>query len=90
MSLFRNLIMFLGGIVMMIFAFTFGAFIFAVLAVIGLIFWAYFKLQKKEIINSMEQMGMGQEPPSQTIDGDYEVVEAEFEVIEEKDPAKKD
>lgn len=69
---------------MLVLAFTFGIFIFAVLAVVGLLFVGYFKLRKKEIINRMDQMGMGREPESPTIDGEYEVLDAEFEVLEEK------
>ena len=90
MSIFRSLIMFLSGIITLIFAFTFGAVVLVVLLVVGLAFWAYFKLNKKKIINDISQMGMGREPEPETIDGDYEVVEAEFEVIEEKEPVKKD
>ena len=90
MTILRNFIMFFGGIIMMVLAFTFGAIIFVVLALIGLAFWGYFKLNKKNIINNINQMGMGREPESSTIDGDYEVVDAEFEVLEEKEPVKKD
>ena len=88
MPLIRNIIMLFGGLAMLFFAFTAGIFIFAILAVIGLAFTIYFKLRKKDIINRMEQMGMGTEQDSPTIDAEYEVVDADYEIIEDDSKQK--
>ena len=76
----RNILVLIGGMVALAFALTFGLFIIVLLGIIGLGFVAYFKLRGKEIINPVDQMGMGREPDnhdSQTIDAEYEVVEEE-------------
>ena len=78
----------MGGAVMLVFAFTFGLVILVVLAVVGIGFAIWFKLRQKDIIKKMEEMGMhphSEEPDSQTIDGDFEVIDEPHEVIEEKD-----
>ncbi len=72
---------------MIFFIFTFGIVILAVLALVGIGFAVWFKLRQKDIINKMEEMGMhhrAEQPDSQTIDGDFEVIDEPVEVIEEK------
>ncbi len=90
MTIIRNIVMFIISAALLFFALTAGLIVFGVLIVLGIAFLIYFKLRNKEIINDISQMGMHQEPPSPTIDGDYEVVEAEFEVIDDKEPVTKD
>lgn len=84
----RNFFLALGGLVMAAAALMAGIFVFAILAVIGLGFAIWFRLRQKEILNSMEEMGSGHRPPPGTIEGDYEVIEEETVVIEQKDPQK--
>ena len=81
MAILRNLFLLLSGAVTIFLAVTFGIFIFAFLAIVGLLFWGYFKLRQKDIIHKMNEMGM---PPSPHHPDDGQTIEAEYEVVEEE------
>lgn len=78
----RNLLLAMLGVVVVIGALTAGFFVFLILAVLGVIGWVYLTLVRKGIINAPWHVHVKE---THYDDAQHEVIETEYEIVENKD-----
>lgn len=86
MMVMRNIFALIIGLGILFLAVTAGIFVLMGLAVVGLILVGYFKLRGKNIINPINKMG---ETPYEEANH-TEIIEVEYEVVEEEKEKKID